>query len=92
MIREHVTLRPGHGGLLHSELGYQHIRTEVAKGTLLGRVVSPYTFETLEELRAPYDRNVIILLRAGITPANVGDYCYMIGNVEGARIVKNTQH
>jgi predicted deacylase len=92
VISEHMTLRPGHGGLLHSELGHQHIRTEVAKGTVLGRIVSPYTFETLEELRAPYDRNVIILLRAGITPANVGDYCYMVGNLDGARTVKNPQH
>jgi hypothetical protein len=92
VINEHMTLRPGHGGLLHSELGHQHIRTDVPKGTLLGRVLSPYTFETLEELRAPYDRNVIILLRAGITPANVGDYCYMIGNLDGARTVKNAQH
>jgi predicted deacylase len=89
VIREHVTLRPGHGGLLHSELGYDRIGGEVPGGTLLGRIVSPHTFETLEELRAPYGRNVIILLRAGITPANVGDYCYMLGNLDGARIVNN---
>jgi predicted deacylase len=92
VIKEHMTLRPGHGGLLHSELAHRHIRTEVPKGTVLGRIVSPHTFETLEELRAPYDRNVIILLRAGVTPANVGDYCYMVGNLDGARTVKNAQH
>jgi hypothetical protein len=62
---------------------------EIPGGTVLGRVVSPYTFETLEELRAPFARNVVLLLRPGITPVNPGDYGYMLGNLEGARVVTN---
>jgi hypothetical protein len=89
VAREITTLRPGHGGLLYSELPPDRITQEVPGGTLLGRVVSPYTFETLEELRAPFGRNVILLLRPGITPVNVGDYTYMLGNMESARIVTN---
>jgi hypothetical protein len=63
--------------------------TEIPQGTLLGRVVSPYTYETLEEFRAPYTRNVLVLLRQGITGVNPGDYGYMLGNLEGARVVTN---
>jgi hypothetical protein len=84
-----TTLRPGHGGLLHSQVGPGALGHEVPRGTLLGRVVSPYTFETLEELRAPYARNVVVLLRTGITPVNPGDYSYMLGNLDGARVVTN---
>ncbi len=87
VIREVTTLRPGHGGLLYSSLGPGAMGHEVPQGMLLGRVTSPYTFETLEELRAPYARNVVVLLRAGITPVNPGDYAYMLGNLDGARIV-----
>jgi len=87
VVREVATLRPGHGGLLYSQIGPQQINAEVPGGTVLGRVVSPFTFEPLEELRAPFARNVILLLRFGITATNPGDYAYMLGNLEGARTV-----
>jgi len=89
VVREMTTLRPGHGGLLYSQVGPGAMGHEVAGGTLLGRVVSPYTFETLEELRAPYPRNIVVLLRTGITPVNPGDYGYMLGNLETSRAVTN---
>lgn len=89
VLRETTTVRPGHGGLLHSQLTLEAMGREVAQETILGRVVSPYTFDTLEELRAPYARNVVVLLRTGITPVNPGDYAYMLGNLEGARTVMN---
>jgi predicted deacylase len=87
VIRDTATLRPGHGGLMHSELGTDAMGREVPQGTLLGRVISPHTFATLEELRAPFARNVVLLLRPGITPVNPGDYGYMLGNLDGARTV-----
>lgn len=87
VLREIATLRPGHGGLLYSDLGPGDMAREVAGGTRLGRVVSPYTFELLEELRAPFARNVVLLLRPGITAVNPGDYAYMLGNLDGARTV-----
>jgi predicted deacylase len=87
VVPEITTLRPGHGGLLYSQLTTGQINQEIPKGTLLGRVVSPYTFETLEELRAPFERNVVLLLRTGTTPVNPGDYAYMFGNLAGARTV-----
>jgi hypothetical protein len=87
VLRDTATLRPGHGGLLHSELGTDAMGREVPRGTLLGRVRSAHTFETLEELRAPFDRNVILLLRPGVTPVNPGDYAYMLGNLDGSRVV-----
>jgi predicted deacylase len=89
VVTELVTLRPGSGGLLYSEIGADRMGAEVPGGTLLGRVVSPHTFEVLEELRAPFGRSVVLLLRAGMTPVNPGDYAYMLGNLDGARIVVN---
>ncbi|MGH2404627.1 MAG: succinylglutamate desuccinylase/aspartoacylase family protein [bacterium] len=89
VVTEVNTLRPGHGGLLYSQIDAQGMGREVTKGTVLGRVVSPYTFETLEELRAPFARNVVVLLRPGITVVNPGDYGYMLGNLETARVVTN---
>ena len=89
VLTEITTLRPGHGGLLYSQIAAGAMSTEIPRGTLLGRVVSPYTFETLEEFRVPYGRNVVLLLRQGITAVNPGDYGYMLGNLDGARVVVN---
>lgn len=87
VLQEITTLRPGHGGLLYSELGTDALGLEIPRGRLLGRVLSPYTFEMLEELHAPFQRNVVLLLRPGITAVNPGDYGYMLGNLVDARIV-----
>jgi uncharacterized protein len=48
-------VNPTYGGLLYPTRPREEFGREVSKGELLGTVVSPYTFETLEELRAPFD-------------------------------------
>jgi uncharacterized protein len=50
-----VRLNPSVGGMLHPVQDEEQLGREVADGELLARVVSPYTFEVLEELRAPFD-------------------------------------
>ncbi|MDR7554310.1 MAG: succinylglutamate desuccinylase/aspartoacylase family protein [Armatimonadota bacterium] len=87
VVTRMATLRPAHGGLLESALDVAAMHREIAGGTLLGRVRSPYTFEVLEELRAPFARNVVVLLRQGVTAVNPGDYAYMLGDLDDARIV-----
>jgi predicted deacylase len=56
-------LRPRCGGLLIPVIGVNRLLTEVKAGELLGRVVSPYTFEVLEELVAPTDGLLICVAR-----------------------------
>lgn len=46
-------VRPTISGLLIPAIGPERLATEVAAGELLGRVISPMTFEELELLRAP---------------------------------------
>jgi hypothetical protein len=80
-----AVIRPRLGGMLYPEIGLDQLGKEVRGGTLLGRVVSPYTFETLEEIRAPFDRGYMILLRGGMMRVNPGDYGYMVANAATAR-------
>ncbi len=87
IVTEMAVIRPRVGGVLYPEIGLDMLGKEVAGGTLLGRVVSPYSFETLEELRAPYDRGVMILLRGGMMRVHPGDYGYMVANLATARPV-----
>lgn len=48
-------VNPSVGGYLHTLVKPADTNRPVAKGELLGRVVSPYTYEELEQLRAPGD-------------------------------------
>lgn len=85
IVTEMAVIRPRFGGMLYPEIGLDQLGKEVRGGTLLGRVVSPYTFETLEEIRSPFDRGYMILLRGGMMRVNPGDYGYMVANADTAR-------
>ena len=53
----------------------------VRRWTFLWTVISPYTFEVLEEILAPFESNYVILLRPTITKVHPGDYAYMVAEV-----------
>lgn len=88
VVTEMAVVRPRFGGVLYPAIGLDMLGKEVAGGTLLGRVVSPYTFETLEELHAPFDRGVMILLRGAMMRVQPGDYGYMVANLATARAAR----
>ena len=85
VVTDMAVIRPRVGGVLYPEIGLDQLGAEVPGDTLLGRVLSPYTFETLEEIRAPFERGIMILLRGGIMRVNPGDYGYMVANAATAR-------
>jgi predicted deacylase len=84
LMRELAILRPHVGGILVPEVRVPDLGREVQGGTVLGRVFSPYTFELLETIRAPFDRSLLVLLRDNLAPINPGAYMYMIGNAATA--------
>jgi len=52
----------------------------LAAKTALCDIVSPYSFEPLETMVAPFEQNVVVLTRNYATRIHPGDYCFMIGN------------
>ncbi|HVH31838.1 MAG TPA: M14 family metallopeptidase [bacterium] len=79
VLREIATLRPHHGGLLLPEV--TTLGGEVAGGQVLGRIVSPYTFEELEILRCPFDRGIMVLSQLTANVVEPGIFGCMIGNL-----------
>ncbi len=83
LLREMAVMRPRNGGICVP-------RQKLVPGTVLdgaqplADIVSPYTFETLETMVAPYDRNVVVLARNYMTRIHPGDYGFMIGNAASA--------
>jgi predicted deacylase len=75
-------IRPHHGGLLVPAVGVEQLGDVVPRGTLLGTVYSPYTFEMLEAIHAPFDRTLLILARGAVTRVEAGDYAYMVAPLD----------
>jgi predicted deacylase len=82
VLREIATLRPHHGGLLLPEV--RDIGSEVRGGQVLGRIVSPYSFEELEVVRCPFDRGIVVLTQPTPNVVEPGIFGFMIGNLATA--------
>ena len=73
---------PRNGGLLEPYFGPEALFTEVKAGTVLARVISPHSFEALEELRAPVDGMIFGVARA--YPLRPGDWAYFLADTAKA--------
>jgi len=82
VLREIAVIRPHQGGLLLPEV--TAMGSEVPGGTVLGRVVSPYSFEELEVIRSPFERGIVVLTHQTADVVEPGIYGYMIGNLATA--------
>lgn len=71
------TVRPTQGGFLESVA--KDLGQPVAPDKLLGRVVSPYSFEVLEEIQNPIPNGILILSHLTRNLVHPGDYGYMVG-------------
>jgi predicted deacylase len=82
VVNELAGIRPAQGGWIET---LAPANGEVIKGgQLLGRVVSPYNFEVLEEIKTPFANGVMIMQHLTRNLVQSGDYAYMVGNLEGA--------
>lgn len=71
---------PSVGGYLVPEMPVDALLEQVDKGQVLGRVISPYTFETLETLRSPV-RGVLFGV-ARSYPVWPGDWAYFVADLD----------
>jgi predicted deacylase len=88
VLRRKTVIRPTSGGLLYQTEAAK-IGARVDGGTVLAYVVSPYTFEILEALKAPYERNLIFHVRYHDGRVNPGEYAFQCGDLTTAEIVEN---
>lgn len=89
LYRTSHRVNPTKGGFLRSRFGGEALGREVRRDTVLGEVVSPYTFEVIEELRAPVDGLLYYVARD--YPVHPGDWAFGLADTEdeGARWVEN---
>lgn len=79
LIREMKVMRPRHGGICVPRASLSPGQV-LEGGTGLADIVSPYTFESLETMTAPFDDSIVVLCRNYVTRIHPGDYGFMMGN------------
>lgn len=79
------------GGILYPEVTPSTIGQRLPKGMVLGRVISPYSFETLDEILTPYEENILVSCRKGMPLAKVnpGDQCFHVADYSTAEWIEN---
>lgn len=82
VVQPELNLRPSHGGLVISNFGIKDLGRVLPKGTVLGKVVSPYSFAELEELTTPFEENLLLatLHRKPFSRVNPGDFGYIVAD------------
>jgi predicted deacylase len=83
LLNEIKVMRPRHGGLC-VPAGPLAPGTWLEGRRTLADIVSPHSFETLETMTTPFEKNVVVLSRNYATRINPGDYAFMIGNGQTA--------
>ena len=81
-VTPELNLRPKHGGLLISHVGIEDLGTVLAKGTPLGTVVSPFSFEVIDEIVAPFDKSLLIAtnFHKPWTKVHPGEFTYLVAD------------
>lgn len=82
VVRELVVIRPTHGGWLEPLCPANG--EEIKGGDLLCRIVSPYDFETLEEIPTPFENGIMVMQHLSRNLVEAGDYGFIVGNLDGA--------
>ena len=80
VVSELADLKPHQGGLMLSRYGPEQLGQAVGAGQELARVVSPYSFDVLEEINAPFEPSLLVLVREALTKVEPGDFGFMVAN------------
>ncbi|GMA14245.1 hypothetical protein E5F05_02565 (plasmid) [Deinococcus metallilatus] len=91
LLHDMKIVRPAFGGILMPRVDATQLGQAVDRGTLLGTMVDPQTFEELEEFRAPFDKTQLVLVRPTPSRTHAGDYAYMLGDLSTAEQLESQQ-
>ncbi len=86
--KQRPLLRARNGGWFVPGVDVSQLNNPVPKGTVLGKIVNPYTFEEVEVLRAPCEETIPLMMKTLPSVMYPGDYTYIVG--EGKTALKLT--
>lgn len=91
IIQEVAHVRPRAGGLFIPVVGFETLGSIISGDRLLGRVISPYSFDELDGLYGPYEENLLMVVRGRQSKVHPGDPAYIVGNAATAEVVDSVR-
>ncbi|WP_042476323.1 succinylglutamate desuccinylase/aspartoacylase family protein [Bacillus ndiopicus] len=82
VLTEIASIRPTQGGMLVPAFDFSYVNKVIEGPQTIAEIYNPKTFELLETIKAPFEKNVMILMRGYVGTVNSGDYGWMLGNME----------
>jgi predicted deacylase len=79
--------RPKTGGIFYPEVDHTMLGQTVPKGTILARIRHPLTLEETEQITAPCEQTLLIMLRGAISKVQPGDYAYIVAEMKTATLL-----
>lgn len=89
LATERPLIRPKHGGMFYPMFGGEYLNKSVPKGTLIAQVRNPLTLKVIEEIFAPCEETVFLMLRGFMTKVHPGEYAYILCNQANAKCISN---
>src|SRR5262249_34489008 len=74
------TLRVQDGGVFYPEVLADRLNGVVSGGTLLGRVVNPFTLKELQTVSAPFAETILLSVRGAFSHLHPGDEAYVVAD------------
>jgi predicted deacylase len=88
-VTPEFNLRPDHGGLLLSNMKASDVGTVVPRATLLGTVISPYSFKVLQEITAPFDETLLLgVHHQRLSKVLPGEYGYIVADSSRTQVLR----
>ena len=88
-LQERPLLRPRNGGMFYPECGPELLNKVVPKGTLMATIRNPLTLQVIEQMYAPCEETVFLMMRGMMGAVNPGGYAYILGERKTAKVFEN---
>jgi uncharacterized protein len=90
VVHPELNLRPSHGGLLISRMDVDAVGRVLPGGTELGVVLSPYSFQPLETITAPFERSLVLAATFAkpFTKVNPGDLAFIVADWDNSEVLE----
>lgn len=88
-IKDRPLLRPRNGGMFYPECGIELLNKSVPKGTLLCTIRNPLSLEVVEQMYAPCEDTVFLMMRGMMGAINPGGYSYILADRTTAKVFEN---
>lgn len=96
ILDNYIGISPLKGGLMSTEVSRKDIGKVLNKGDIIARVYDPFTLEEVEQLKAPFNKTILIAVKEGIPlyhvePSGSDASGFEVSNWDNKEVIENLE-